>query len=200
MDTDAHLVDRARRGDDLAFGQLVDRHQSSVFRAARAIVGSAVDAEDVVQDAWLHAYVHLARFQGNASFKTWVHAIVRNRAIDHHRRVRRRPWHAGAHVTALSAELRSDAPSPEQLALASELGHLLAAAIARLPRTLGSLLRLWSTGQYSYEQMAQNAGVTVGTTKSRVWQARQRVKYTLSTRLARHSSDSQKGAATLTRV
>jgi RNA polymerase sigma-70 factor (ECF subfamily) len=179
MDTDQHLVNRARQGDHLAFGQLVDRHQSSVYQAARAIVASAVEAEDVVQEAWMHAYMHLARFRGTASFKTWVHTIVRNRAIDHYRAVRRQPWHAETRAATISAraEFCSNAPSPEELAVATELGRRLAKAIGQLPCRLRSLIRLWSTGQYSYEQMAQIAGITIGTTKSRVWQARQRVRY-----------------------
>ena len=181
MDTDAHLVARARHGDDVAFGQLVRRHQSSVHRAARAILGSAADAEDVVQEAWLQAYVHLARFQGTASFKTWVHAIVRNRAIDHHRSARSRRWHAGSHATMpMQAELRSDAPSPEELVLDAERQDRLAAAIAALPGRLRGVLELWHTDQYSYEEMARIAGVPIGTIKSQVWQARQRVTHAIS--------------------
>jgi len=181
MDTDAHLVARARHGDDVAFGQLVRRHQSSVHRAARAILGSAADAEDVVQEAWLQAYVHLARFQGSASFKTWVHAIVRNRAIDHHRSARSRRWHAGSHTSVpLHAELRSAARSPEELVLDTERQDRLAAAIAALPGRLRGLLELWHSGQYSYEEMARLAGVPIGTVKSQVWQARQQVTYAMS--------------------
>src|SRR5580692_7083928 len=89
IDSDAHLVARARHGDHFAFGQLVHRHHPSVHRAARAILGSTADADDVAQEAWLQAYLHLTRFQGTASFKTWVHAIVRNCAIDHYRSLRR---------------------------------------------------------------------------------------------------------------
>ena len=177
LDPDVHLVARARHGDDFAFGQLVRRHHSSVHRAARAILGSAADAEDVVQEAWLQAYVHLSRFQGTASFKTWVHAIVRNRAIDHHRSARRRRWRGDteASVAPTHSELRSETRSPEELALDAERQDRLAAAIAALPGRLRELLELWHTGQYSYEEMAQIAGVTVGTIKSQVWQARQRV-------------------------
>jgi len=172
---DADLVDRARQGDDVAFGQLVRRHHSSVHRAARAVLGSTLDAEDVAQDVWLHAYVHLAQFQETASFKTWVHAIARNRAIDHHRLARRRRWYGGSHAAALPAraELRSDARSPEELVLDAELQDRLASAIATLPERLRVLLDLWHTGQYSYEEMAQIVGVRVSTIKSRVWQARQ---------------------------
>jgi RNA polymerase sigma-70 factor (ECF subfamily) len=177
LDPDVHLVARARHGDDFAFGQLVRRHHSSVQRAARAILGSAADAEDVVQEAWLQAYLHLSRFQGTASFKTWVHAIVRNRAIDHHRSARRRRWRGDteAPVVPICAELRSATRSPEELVLDAERQDRLAAAIAALPGRLRELLELWHTGQYSYEEMAQIAGVTVGTIKSQVWQARQRV-------------------------
>ncbi|MEP7306387.1 MAG: sigma-70 family RNA polymerase sigma factor [Acidobacteriota bacterium] len=183
MDTDAHLVARARHGDDVAFGQLVRRHQSSVHRAARAILGSAADAEDVVQEAWLQAYVHLARFQEAASFKTWVHAIVRNRAIDHHRSARGRRGHAGSHgPVPMHVELRSDARSPEELVLDTERQDRLAAAIAALPGRLRGLLELWHTGQHSYEEMAQIAGLPIGTVKSQVWQARQRVTRAMTKR------------------
>jgi RNA polymerase sigma-70 factor (ECF subfamily) len=181
-DRDDRLVARARHGDELAFGQLVRRHHSSVHRAARSILGSAADAEDVVQEAWLLAYVHLARFQGTAAFKTWVHAIVRNCAIDHHRSARRRRQHSGTQAPAVptDAELRSDARSPEELVLDAERRDRLATAIAALPGQLRDLLELWHTGQYSYEEMARISGVSVSTIKSRVWQARQRVTQTLS--------------------
>jgi len=181
MDTDAHLVARARHGDDFAFGQLVRRHQSSVHRAARAILGSAADAEDVVQEAWLQAYIHLAGFQETASFKTWVHAIVRNRAIDHHRSARSRRWRAGSHgAMPIHDELRSNARSPEELMLDMERQDRLAAAIAALPGQLRGLLELWHTGQYSYEEMALIAGLPIGTIKSQVWQARRRVTHAIS--------------------
>ena len=181
MDSGAPLVARARRGDDVAFGQLVRRHHASVHRAARAILGSAADAEDVVQEAWLQAYMHLARFQGTASFKTWVHAIVRNRAIDHHRSARSRRWHGGTQPPVpVHAALRSHARSPEELVLDAERQDRLAAAIATLPGRLRGLLEQWHTGQYSYEEMAERAGVAIGTIKSQVWQARQRVTQAMS--------------------
>jgi RNA polymerase sigma-70 factor (ECF subfamily) len=181
-ETDDHLVARARHGDDIAFGQLVRRHHSSVHRAARAMLRSAADAEDVVQDAWLQAYLHLARFQGTSSFHTWVHAIVRNRAIDHHRSSRRRPGHDAVHGQTAPAylELRSGARSPEELVLDAERQQRLVDAIALLPGQLRRLLELWHTGQYSYGEMARIAGVSPGTVKSRVWQARRRVTQTLS--------------------
>jgi len=177
-EADAALVARARHGDNAAFGQLVRRHHASVHRAACAVLGSAVDAEDVAQEAWLHAYMRLAQFQETASFKTWVHAIVRNRALDHHRLARRRRWCTGTDVTSIpvSAEGRCDARSPEDLLLDAEREGRLAVAIARLPEPLRRTLELWHTGQYSYEEMARMAGVRTNTIKSRIWKARCRVR------------------------
>ena len=188
MTTDAHLVARARNGDSLAFSELIRRHHASVHRAARAIVGSAADADDVVQDVWLHAYMHLAGFQETASFKTWVHAIVRNRAIDHFRSVRRRRCAIQARAVPTHVEVRSAAPSPEELVLDAERQDRLSAAIAALPPPLRGPLELWHTDQYSYEEMAQIAGVTIGTMKSRVFQARQRVTQALSVSATEKSS------------
>jgi RNA polymerase sigma-70 factor (ECF subfamily) len=172
MDADASLVARARDGDDVAFGQLFHRHHSSVHRAARLLLG-ATDADDVAQEAWLHAYVHLDAFQETASFKTWVHAIVRNRAIDHHRRTRRRRCYEGTHAAAVPvhAAMRADARTPEALVLEAERDERLAGAIAMLPDRLRVTLELWRTG-HSYEEMARMAGVTTGTIKSRVCHAR----------------------------
>lgn len=68
--SDVDLVARARAGDQAAFGELVDRHRTAVYRAALAALGSHGDAEDAAQDAFLLAYRRLDSFRGDASFKT----------------------------------------------------------------------------------------------------------------------------------
>jgi RNA polymerase sigma-70 factor (ECF subfamily) len=173
---DVHLVTRAQLGDQVAFGELVNRHHSTVRRIAHAILQSPAETDDVMQEAWLHVFLHLPRFRGTASFRTWFHAIVRNRAIDHRRSAQRR-WLAD---TRLSAESIQDVPgsatrSPEALILDAERRERLTCAIAALPRRLRKPLQLWHSGRHSYDEMARITGVTVGTIKSRVWEARQRV-------------------------
>jgi len=87
--TDAELVERARQGDCAAFGDLVDRHRAAVYRAALAALGSAADAEDAAQEAFLTAYRRLDGFRGDASFKTWVLTIAWHQAINQRRRLAR---------------------------------------------------------------------------------------------------------------
>ena len=179
-ETDVHLVTRARLGDHVAFGQLIHRHHSSLRRMASAILRSSAETDDVMQDSWLHVYLHLPRFQGTATFRTWVHSIVRNRAIDHRRSAQRR-WRAGTRLSAESIRdaLSSSARSPEAIILDAERRERLTHAIAALPGRLRQPLQLWHSGRHSYDEMSRITGVTVGTIKSRVWEARQRVTQSL---------------------
>src|SRR5206468_12142767 len=89
--SDADLVQRTRQGDTAAFGELIDRHRSAVYRAALAALGSHADAEDAAQDAFLAAYRRLDSFRGDASFKTWLLTIAWHQAINRRRR-RTRLW------------------------------------------------------------------------------------------------------------
>ena len=84
--TDDELVARAREGDAAAFGELVLRHQAAVFRAALAATGSAADADDVAQEAFLRAFRRLGSFRGASSFKTWLLTITWNQAMNHRRK------------------------------------------------------------------------------------------------------------------
>ena len=83
--SDVDLVARARAGDQAAFGELVDRHRTAVYRAALAALGSHGDAEDAAQDAFLLAYRRLGSFRGDASFKTWLLTITWHQAINRRR-------------------------------------------------------------------------------------------------------------------
>src|SRR5262245_47501228 len=87
--TDADLVARGRQGDCAAFGELIDRHRSAVYRAALAALGSHADAEDAAQDAFLAAYRRLDSFRGEASFKTWLLTITWHQAINRRRSLTR---------------------------------------------------------------------------------------------------------------
>lgn len=75
---DRAVVARVVNGDRAAFAVLVRRHNQRLFRAARGIVRSDVDAEDVLQQTWLEVFRHLAQFRGDASFTTWATRIAIN--------------------------------------------------------------------------------------------------------------------------
>ena len=91
---DLVLVRRAQGGDVEAFGELVERNRRAVFRAALAAVGSATEADDVAQEAFITAFQKLNGFRAESSFKTWLLTITWRKAIDRRKSVTK--WVHGA--------------------------------------------------------------------------------------------------------
>src|SRR5271156_3913373 len=113
MDSGDELaVERARQGDRDAFQSLVECHSTAVFRLAYRMTGNTIDAEDVVQEAFLRAWKQMGRFDGRAAFGTWVHRICANCAIDH-LRARRGKTESSADPFL---NIPHGGPSPERLA------------------------------------------------------------------------------------
>ena len=186
--SDADLVARARQGDSAAFGELVDRHRTAVYRAARAALGSHEDAEDAAQDAFVVAYERLASFRGEASFKTWMLTIAWHQAINRRRSLVRwwrrlaEPSHRTDDDMLVEFEIASGAPSPEQTAASDELRRAVVAAIRTLPPKLRDTLLLAQAGELSYEEIGVMTNVPVGTIKWRVSEARKVIRKRLRER------------------
>lgn len=180
VDPDLELVRRAQTGDRDAFSQLVDRNQRAVFRAALAAVGSATEADDVVQEAFVIAFQKLGGFRGEASFRTWLLAITWRKALDRRKSVAR--WMQRLVTPALSGEsfggwdpmqsVPSNDPSQEDALLTSDLHRRLRPLIASLPKKLRDALLLAGSGDHSYEEIGQMLKIPVGTVKWRVSEAR----------------------------
>jgi RNA polymerase sigma-70 factor (ECF subfamily) len=115
---DEIAIDKARRGDRDAFRLLVDRHARPVFRLAFRMTGNEIDAEDMVQETFLKAWKQIGKFDGRATFGTWLHRICTNCSLDH-LRARKRKQELPDGTDPL-AQMATGAPSPERLAF--ELG------------------------------------------------------------------------------
>jgi RNA polymerase sigma-70 factor (ECF subfamily) len=182
------LVRRAQAGDTEAFGALVDLNRRAVFRAALAATGSATEAEDVAQDAFVTAFQKLRGFRGDASFKTWLLTITWRKALDRRRRVAQ--WMRRLATGSANAEdgrewdpmehLPGDGRTQEDALITSELQRELRGLIAALPRKLRDALLLAGAGEYSYEQIAGMLEIPVGTLKWRVSEARRVLKRKLA--------------------
>jgi RNA polymerase sigma-70 factor, ECF subfamily len=185
--SDVELVARARQGDPAAFGELIDRHRTSVYRAALAALGSPAEAEDAAQDAFLMAFRRLGGFRGDSSFKTWLLTIAWHQAINRRRaltRMLRRMVHSvpdEEHDSVLE-HVAAGGPSPEDAAARSELHRAIRAAIRSLAPKLRDALLLAQSGDYSYEEIGGMLGAPVGTIKWRVSEARRTVKTLLRER------------------
>jgi RNA polymerase sigma-70 factor (ECF subfamily) len=184
VDPDLELVRRAQAGDVQAFGDLVERNRRAVFRAALAAVGSATEADDVAQEAFVTAFQKLHGFRGEASFKTWLLAITWRKAIDRRKSVTR--WMQRMVSPARSEEtgeewnpmdrLAAGGQSQEDELVTSDLQRRLKPLIAALPKKLRDALLLAGSGDHTYEEIGQMLKIPTGTVKWRVSEARKLLK------------------------
>lgn len=160
---DAGYVRAARDGDAAAFGKLVRMHQRRAYGIARAIVLTHEDAEDAVQDAFLHAYRAMARFDAAYPFAAWLARIAANAALD---LVRRRRVRATEELPPTIALPFSD-PAER-----SELGARLNAALAGLPARQRAVLVLHDVEGYRHAEIGGMLGMPEGTARSDLHHAR----------------------------
>lgn len=182
MIDDPTLVERALRGDDDAFGDLVDRHQGAVFRAGLAVLGSPAEAEDAAQESFLLAHRNLRAFRGASSFKTWLLAIAWRHALDRRRSLRARLRRFVAGDDATFEPWASSDPTPEKAAMDAEFTRDLRRLLGGLPLKLRAPLLLAASGDHSYEEMAAILGKPVGTVKWRISEARRLLRERMARR------------------
>lgn len=168
------LVERAKRGDQSAYGELVTRYQALAARVAYVITASATDADDVAQDAFVKAYYALDRFRDGAPFRPWLLRIVANEAKNRKVAAGRRPT-VGLSAAADRASGET-ALSPEDAAVAADLRSGLVAAINRLRAEDRLVLAYRYFFDLSESEMADALGVARGTVKSRLSRATERLR------------------------
>lgn len=172
---DAELIEAAQNGDLGAFGALVRRHQQSAVRIAAVTLGSATDADDVAQEAFVKAHKALSRFRPGASFQPWLFRIVVNTARTRQRRMGRQ--RAVAERTA-RLELVVE-PDPAEVAARRDDSQRTIAAINRLRPSDRLILTYRWYEQLSEIEIAEALGVRAGTVKSRLNRAMSRLRLEL---------------------
>jgi RNA polymerase sigma-70 factor (ECF subfamily) len=168
--SDEDLARRAQAGDADAFAVLVVRYQRAVLNLAYRMLGDAQEAEDVAQDVFVRAYQSLDRFDPARRFFSWLYRIAVNRCLSYRARPRPDTLDAGAHLAVPDA-----APSPEQQAARHETQAAIRAAIAALPEHERALVALRYGAELSYEEIAATMQLPLGTVKTRLFRARQRL-------------------------
>jgi RNA polymerase sigma-70 factor, ECF subfamily len=188
-DSDGALVAAAKCGDTQAFEKLVSRHQQRLLAAAQRITNNREDAEDVMQEGFHKAFLHVDEFQEKARFSTWLTRIVMNEAIMLLRRRRRAlevlPEDADNDANPVSRAFVDRKPNPEQSCWQRERTELLTQAIDRLRPKIRRTIVLHDIEECSAKETAQILGTSVSAVKSRVCRGRQELLATVSPGLLR---------------
>jgi RNA polymerase sigma-70 factor (ECF subfamily) len=165
--TDDVVVARVLAGARESFEVLMRRYNQRLFRAARAVLRDEVEAEDVVQDAWVRAFAHLSQFSGRSSLATWLTRIAVHEALARRRR-RSRQLPLGDHAATLPAHTRS----PEDEVGARQIATALEAAVDTLPLPYRVAFVLRDVQGLDTAETADCLDVPEATVKTRLHRAR----------------------------
>lgn len=164
------LVERARRGDRIAFGLLVESYLPRVYRVAYGIVRNREEAADIAQDALVRAYRGIRRFDPSRPMFPWLYQITRNLALNRIERMRNREG------TLMIDVLFDGDPGPEDAAVADDERTRVRRAVARLQAQHRTVIELNHFQECSYREIAEILGIPIGTVMSRLYHARRRLR------------------------
>jgi RNA polymerase sigma-70 factor (ECF subfamily) len=167
----------AKRGDSAAFEMLCKQSASTVLHIARRMMRSKEDAEDVAQESFQMAFIHLKSFKGSSRFSTWLSRIAINAALmklrkKRHLRELSRDEAAESEEASFPFDVADRGPDPEQLYAHKERRRILSAAINELRPGLRKAIELRELGERSTEETAQMMGISVSAVKARVFHGR----------------------------
>ena len=189
--SDEEVIREVLDGNTASFELLMRRYNERVYRVARSIVRDELEAEDVMQQAYVNAFAHLRQFNGTARFSTWLTRIAINEALA---RVRRQGRYDALddNVDSIgnldrlsSAEqlmMRKPSDNPERQAFTQELRHLLESAIDTLPGGMREVFMLREVEGLSTAEVADSLGVSEDVVKTRLSRGRMALRRVIAER------------------
>ena len=170
-DDESQLIDASLRGHSQAFGRLVQIHQDRLYNVIAQFVGDRVEAEDIVQDAFVQAYLKLKSFQRNSAFYTWLYRIAFNTAVSRRRRKRIET------SVEKSREETGEEPvdfgdAPGDRLIRQERAQQLHSALDKLSAEHRAIVVLREIEGLDYEAIATILEINIGTVRSRLHRAR----------------------------
>jgi RNA polymerase sigma-70 factor, ECF subfamily len=174
---DVELARRCEKGDGQAFEELYRRHSGRLYNLVYRMVGSAPDADDLLQEVFLHAHRKLSSFRGDSSLGTWLYRLGINHCLDY---LRGRQVKMGRATESLDAEGMVEPSGPNPVVPAAISRMDLERAIARLPEGCRAAFLLHDVEGFDHREVGRILGVSEGTSKSQVHKARMKLRALLS--------------------
>ena len=175
---DIELVERAKKGDQLAYGELLERYRDAIYFMLLKMVNSPVDAEDLTIEAFGKAFKNIDQYTPNFAFSTWLFKIATNNCIDFIRK--KRASHISIDQTmdgedslAPSTLIQSDDPDPETYMINQQKIKHMRKVVSRLKPRYRHLVELRYFKEYSYDEIAVELDIPIGTVKAQLFRARE---------------------------
>lgn len=190
------LIQRAGRGEEEAFEQLVLAHEKMVYNLCLRMTGDREEAFDLSQETFLKAWHAISLFQGDSKFTTWLSRIASNTCIDHLRKQKRKNTVSltlqGEEDASIEAQIADCSQDPARLLELAEDRETVRQAFSSLPGEDRLILSLRAIEDMSYQDIGQALSLKPGTVKSRIFRARERLRQNLAGNLSEKAA-SKKG-------
>jgi len=174
---DYALVEAALRGEEKAFAKLLSKYKDAIYYMLLKMVNNKSDAEDLTIEAFGKAFKNLHQYSPNYAFSTWLFKIASNNCIDFLRK--RRGVTISIETTQENSEndppikLKSVDPDPEQKLIRIQKAILLRRIVHKLKPRYRTLVELRYFREYSYEEIAKELNLPLGTVKAQLFRARE---------------------------
>lgn len=177
--TDQDAVQRCLAGDKDAFAEIVRQYQAQILAYCLRMLGNREDAADAAQQAFVQAYRHLNRYDPHQPFRPWLYRIATNLCIDFRRR-------SGRQASPMADEdlerISEPTASPAHLADLAADREEIREAVARLPDHFRTVILLHYFEDLSYQEIAHQTKLPMGTISTHLYRAKQHLKRTLTER------------------
>lgn len=174
-DREADLIFRCQQGDQAALKEIFDRYHQKVYRIAYGVLRQREDALDVVQEVFIKLFRSIREFKGKSAFYTYLYRLAMNTAIDHFRRLKKGSFlsldEEGGFQPADRIEKR-----PDHIAVQKELEEKVRWAIDQLPQDQKATLIFREIEEFSYQEIAEAMGCSIGTVMSRLHYGRKKLR------------------------
>jgi len=175
---DMDLVEKARKGDQLAYGELLGRYRDAIYFMLLKMVNSPIDAEDLTIEAFGKAFKNIDQYTPNFAFSTWLFKIATNNCIDHIRK--KRASHVSLDQTLdgedsllPSAMIQADTLDPELTMINKQKVKHMRNVVSKLKPRYRQLVELRYFKEFSYEEIATELDIPIGTVKAQLFRARE---------------------------
>lgn len=181
---DAILIERFQNGDSTAMDTLISRHQARAYQYAYRLTRDRDVAADVVADAFVRVYRAAHTFKGQSAFTTWLYRILTNCFLDMRKKSGSRPTVSldaslQTEDGTLERQLESEGKTPHEEAEKAERGRAVSAAVENLPEYQKQMINMFHVDMLSYEEIADQMNLPIGTVKSRLNRARLGLRHQL---------------------
>ena len=175
---DLELVERARKGDQQAYAQLLGKYRDAIYYMLLKMVNNPVDADDLTMEAFGKAFKNLDQYTPNFAFSTWLFKIASNNCIDHIRKKRGTTVSLdqgvdGDDSLTPSSLIQSDTPDPELSMINQQKITMMHDVVSKLKPRYRDLIELRYFKQFSYEEISDHLELPIGTVKAQLFRARE---------------------------